>query len=146
MSHPGNIMNDVSGVSSLSPVLDGPCDRSALGDGPSQPQATSALANSLEFAPLPDILHQQVVEQQLVVEGITNPFHPQRPSPHPSPPTGDESAMLLRSVQGVNSIPKHGDGSGSTNRHTDGTTHQPPGLNVGIAHCVANFDTAPHDN
>ena len=43
MSHPGNIMNDVSGVSSLSPVLDGPCDRSALGDGPSQPQATSAL-------------------------------------------------------------------------------------------------------
>ena len=136
LRRPGNILNDVSGVFPLSSALDGPCDRSALGDGPRLLQSTVATSNFLEFASPPDILHQQVVEQQQVVEGSTTPFHPQRLTSPSSPPPGDESAMLLQSASRVNSTSKHGDGSGITDRHVDGTTFQPPGLNVESAPCV----------
>ena len=107
LRRPGNILNDVSGVPPLSSTSGDPCDPSALGDGPHLLQSPVAAFNFLEFAPPPDILHQQVVEQQQVVEGSTTPFHPQCLSSPPSPPHGDEPATLLRSASRVISTSKH---------------------------------------
>ena len=85
LRHPGNIMNDVSGVSPPISGLDGPCDRSVLGDGPRRLQLIVPTSNFLEFASSPDILHQQVVEQQQAVEGSTTPFHLPRLTTHVAP-------------------------------------------------------------
>ena len=143
---PGNIMDGASGVLPLSSTSDGPWDPPALGDGPLLLQSPCAASNFLEFTSPLDTLHQQVVEQQQVVEGSTTPFHPQRLSSPPSPPPGDEPALLLRSASRVNSTSKHGDGSGITYHQVDGTTSRLPRLNAESAPCVANSHTAPHDN
>ena len=139
--HPGNIMNDVSGVFPQTPVLDGPCDRSVLGDGlrPLLPYVPTS--NFLEFASTPDILPQQVVGQLLAVEASTPPFHPTRLMTPSSPPT-----HATAYASGVKATPIHGDGSGITNSHAEGTTFLPPGPSGESAHCVANHRSAPHYN
>ena len=86
LRHPGNILNDVSGVPPPTSGLDGPCDRSVLGEGPRPIQLILPTSNFLEFATSSDILHQQVVGQLQAVEASASPFHPIRLTTPSSPP------------------------------------------------------------
>ena len=84
--HPGSILNDVSGGPPPIAGLDRPCDGSVLCDGPRHSPLIILPPNCMEFAPSPDILHQQVVVQLSAVEVSTFPFHHSCLAPPSSPP------------------------------------------------------------
>ena len=140
-ARPGNILNDVSGGYTLIAGLDCPCDGSALRDGSVPPPLIDLPSNFLEFAPSPDILHQQVDEQPSAVEASTSPFHHSRLATPSSPPPHASAAPESTEVKAA---PKHGDGSGITNGHAEGTMFLPSGCEN--AQCVADLCTAPHGN
>ena len=86
-------------------MLDDPCDRSALADDSCSHSPLDDQAPPPEFTVQPASWHQQAVEQQQVVESYNIPFHPPEPSAAFMPAPGPKAAMLLPSVQGVNSKP-----------------------------------------
>ena len=120
----GNILHVVSGGSPLSSMSDDPCDRSALADD--SPSVIRHRTLRPRLAPSEFALSSNIMAS--IDCGTTagcGELHPPLSSPEPStafiPVPGPKAAMLLPSVQGVNSTSLHGDGSKITSCHVDGT-------------------------
>ena len=127
-----SVLHTVSGGSPLCPRPVDPCDHKAETNGSCSLKSQAAQLPLLELSTILETWrHQQVVDFQQVVESSNTPLSLTLPSTAAfAPDPGLKTALPLASIQGVNSTPIHGDGSGITSCHADCTPFLQPALRV----------------